>query len=53
MLLQCITYITFDENDDDEVWGVSQSTACCLSIIAKLAKDTIVTPVLEFVGVNI
>jgi hypothetical protein len=53
MLLQCITFINFDEDEDDETWGVSQSTACCLSIVAKLAKDAIVDLVLAFVERNI
>lgn len=53
LLLQSITKITFDEDDDDEEWGLAMSSGCCLSAISQLIGTAILEEVLKFVSTNI
>ena len=53
MLLESITRLNFEEDEDDEEWGVSASSGCCLRLLAQYAKDAVVDKVLAFVSTNI
>lgn len=53
MLLSAMKKVDIDENEDDEEWGVSQATACCLNILAKLMGDFILGSILNDVSAGI
>lgn len=39
--------------DDENEWSISISSACCLSLMAKILKDVIASPIMEFISANI
>lgn len=47
LLLEALSNIT-SESDDD--WDVSLASACCITLMAEILKDSIVAPIVNFVG---
>ncbi len=50
LLLECLKRKTEEDGTD---WNISLSAACCLSLIAEIAKDSITEPIINFIGTNI
>lgn len=50
LLLECLKKKTEEDGTD---WNISLSAACCLSLVAEIAKDSITEPILAFIGGNI
>lgn len=53
VLLTAMKKVDIDENEDDEEWGVTQATACCLSVMSKLIGDQILEAILNDVSAGI
>lgn len=50
MILTVMKKIQIEEDDDDDEWGVPNSCACLLNVIAKLMGDAILASILEEVS---
>ena len=53
MILQGISVITFEEDDDEEEWGQAMSASCCLQKLAILRPNDVVPPVVTYAGTNL
>ena len=53
MILQGITMINFDEEDDDDDWGHALSATCALQAMSPLLGTHVLQPVIAFVTANI
>lgn len=43
MILQGVSVINFEEDDDEEEWGHAMSASCCLQKLAILIKNDVVS----------
>lgn len=50
LLLECLKKKSAEDDDD---WDLAVASACCLSLVAEVVKDSITQPVLDFVSKNI
>lgn len=53
MILQGISVINFEEDDDEEEWGHAMSASCCLQKLAMLIKNDVVSAVVTYAGTNL
>ena len=54
MLLDCISNITIDDEDDaEEDWGVNLASGCCLVKVSLLLGNAVLAPIVAFVQANI
>jgi importin subunit beta-1 len=51
VLLECLTKQTGDEDDDE--WTVYKAAGVCLELMARCARDAVVTMVMDFVNANV
>lgn len=50
LALQVLEDYEFYDDLEDNVWGPSTSAACCLKFLAKLSKNAIVQPIIDYSG---
>ena len=53
LLLECIQRINFEEEEDDEVWGASASSVCCLRVLAQYAGNKVIERVISFASTQL
>lgn len=53
MILQGLTIINFEEDEDEDDWGHSVSAGCCLQALAGLIRSEVMKPVIDFVAPNL
>lgn len=53
LVLNGLTVIKFDEDEDADEWGHSLAAACCLQALAQLLGNDILAQVMQFASDNI